>query len=82
MRCLILTVKILTQEIVFYENADDIFDFIEQNQVFASRIGFIEALKGLTKNYDQDAFYFTLGFNNRVSCIRAFNKNEVFKTLF
>ncbi|WP_286077800.1 PcfJ domain-containing protein [Thomasclavelia cocleata] len=40
-----------------YENADDIFDFIEQNQVFASRIGFIEALKGLTKNYDQDAFF-------------------------
>lgn len=40
-----------------YENAYDIFDFIEQNQTFANRIGFTEALKGLTKNYDQDAFF-------------------------
>lgn len=40
-----------------YEDAEDFFEFVNNNPVFAQRCGLIDILKGFTKKYNPDAFF-------------------------
>lgn len=42
---------------VDYEDAEDLFEFVENNKTFAQRCGLIDVLKGFTRKYDPDAFF-------------------------